>query len=99
MSKIVGASTSSDVASWCERGLSLLHHDILSDAYFAEISQDTGQYIFGVDDTLRTLEMGAVQKLIVWENLDVIRYTLRDHAKDGRYGKLKRKMLSKLTFI
>lgn len=48
--------------------------------YFDEISQDTGKYCFGVDDTLKGLEMGAVETLIVWENLDVMRYTLRNAA-------------------
>lgn len=46
--------------------------------YFDEISHDTGKYCFGVDDTLRGLEMGAVETLIVWENLDVTRHVLRD---------------------
>lgn len=44
--------------------------------YFEEISQDTGKYVFGVRDTLACLEMGAVETLIVWENLDTVRYTL-----------------------
>ncbi|KAL4567713.1 hypothetical protein LXL04_023305 [Taraxacum kok-saghyz] len=48
--------------------------------YFEEISQDTGKYVFGVDDTLKTLEMGAVDILIVWENLDINRYTLKNTA-------------------
>ena len=39
--------------------------------YFDEISQDTGKYCFGVDDTLKALEMGAVETLICWENLDI----------------------------
>ncbi|KAL1561308.1 Ethylene-responsive transcription factor 13 [Salvia divinorum] len=46
--------------------------------YFEEISQDTGKYVFGVDDTLKVLDMGAVQTLIVWENLDMARYTLKN---------------------
>lgn len=46
--------------------------------YFEEISQDTGKYVFGVDDTLKALEMGAVEILIVWENLDVVRYVLKN---------------------
>lgn len=45
-----------------------------------QISQDTGKYCFGVDDTLRALEMGAVETLICWENLDVQRYTLKNNA-------------------
>ncbi|KAK4413262.1 Eukaryotic peptide chain release factor subunit-3 [Sesamum alatum] len=46
--------------------------------YFDEISQDTGKYVFGVDDTLKVLEMGAVETLIVWENLDMSRYVLKN---------------------
>ncbi|CAA0809911.1 Eukaryotic peptide chain release factor subunit 1-3 [Striga hermonthica] len=46
--------------------------------YFEEISQDTGKYVFGVDDTLKVLEMGAVETLIVWENLDVTRFILKN---------------------
>ncbi|KAI5827772.1 hypothetical protein K523DRAFT_390170, partial [Schizophyllum commune Tattone D] len=48
--------------------------------YFDEISQDTGKYCFGVDDTLKALELGAVETLIVWENLDITRYVLRNAA-------------------
>lgn len=48
--------------------------------YFDEISQDTGKYCFGIDDTLKGLELGAVETLIVWENLDVTRYVLRNAA-------------------
>ena len=39
--------------------------------FFDEISQDTGKFVFGVGDTLQCLEMGAVETLIVWENLEV----------------------------
>jgi len=48
--------------------------------YFDEISQDTGKFCFGVDDTLKGLELGAVETLIVWENLDVTRYVLKNSA-------------------
>ena len=48
--------------------------------YFDEISQDTGKYCFGIEDTLKALELGAVETLIVWENMDITRYTLRNAA-------------------
>ncbi|KAM3403635.1 hypothetical protein ACQJBY_007016 [Aegilops geniculata] len=48
--------------------------------YFEEISQDTGKYVLGVQDTMAALEMGAVHTLIVWENLDVRRYELKNSA-------------------
>lgn len=50
--------------------------------YFDEISQDTGKYCFGVDDTLKALEMGSVEILIVWENLEIMRYMLKNHSTD-----------------
>lgn len=47
--------------------------------YFDEISQDTGKFCFGVEDTMKALEMGAVETLIVWENLDTQRIVLKNH--------------------
>jgi peptide chain release factor subunit 1 len=44
--------------------------------YFAEISQDTGKYCFGPKDTMHALESGAVEELIVYENLTLNRYVL-----------------------
>ncbi|KAF8515897.1 peptide chain release factor eRF1/aRF1 [Gautieria morchelliformis] len=48
--------------------------------YFDEISQDTGKYCFGIEDTLKGLDLGAIETLIVWENLDITRYVLRNAA-------------------
>jgi peptide chain release factor subunit 1 len=50
--------------------------------YFDEISQDTGKYCFGVEDTLKALELGSVETLICWENLDIQRYVLKN-ASNG----------------
>lgn len=50
--------------------------------YFDEISQDTGKFCFGVEDTMKALEMGAVETLIVWENLDTQRITLKNHNSE-----------------
>ncbi|CAI4058882.1 hypothetical protein N7582_001229 [Saccharomyces uvarum] len=54
----------------------------LLEAYFDEISQDTGKFCYGIDDTLKALDLGAVEKLIVFENLETIRYTFKD-AEDN----------------
>eukprot|EP00042_Codosiga_hollandica_P040064 m.341366 g.341366 ORF g.341366 m.341366 type:complete len:441 (-) comp55764_c0_seq1:299-1621(-) len=45
--------------------------------YFEEIALDTGRFCFSVADTMKALEMGAVETLIVWENLDIVRYELK----------------------
>jgi peptide chain release factor subunit 1 len=50
--------------------------------YFDEIALDTGKYCFGITDTLKALDMGAVETLIVWEGLETQRYVLRNSAGD-----------------
>ena len=62
----------------------------LINSYFDQISQDTGKYCFGVEDTLRALEMGAVETLICWENLDIQRYSLKNHTS-GKQNSVKKK--------
>ena len=46
--------------------------------YFEEISQDTGKICYGVEDTLKALELGACETLIVFEDLEITRWQLRD---------------------
>ena len=49
----------------------------LINKYFDEISQDTGKVCYGVEDTMKALEMGAVETLIVYENLEIVRWELK----------------------
>lgn len=56
----------------------LMKEKKLLQKYMDEISQDTGKYCFMVDDTLKALELGAVEDLIVWDNLDINRFVLRN---------------------
>jgi len=48
--------------------------------FFDEVAQDSGKFVFGVEDTLTCMDMGAVETLIVWENLEVYRTTLKNVA-------------------
>merc|ERR1712194_872081 len=58
----------------------LMKEKKLLQRYMDEISQDTGKYCFVVEDTLKALELGAVENLIVCENLELNRYVLRNSA-------------------
>ncbi|CAI9270551.1 unnamed protein product [Lactuca saligna] len=42
--------------------------------YFEEINQDRGT--IGIDETFEALHMGAMETLLVWENLEINRYVL-----------------------
>lgn len=50
----------------------------LLESYFAEISVDSGKFCYGVDDTMKALDLGACEIVIVHENLNLSRYTLKD---------------------
>ncbi|CDR45373.1 CYFA0S18e00386g1_1 [Cyberlindnera fabianii] len=47
-------------------------------AFFDEISQDTGKFCYGISDTMKALEAGSCETIIVYENLDVTRYVYKD---------------------
>lgn len=54
----------------------------LLNKYFEEIAKDNGLFCYGHEDTLKALDASAVETLIVWENLELIRYTLRDEENN-----------------
>lgn len=60
----------------------LLKEKKLLQKFMDEISQDTGKYCFWVEDTLKALDLGAVEDLIIWENLEIMRLVMRN-TTDG----------------
>ena len=77
---INGLNQAIELASESLGNLKFVQEKKLIERYFEEISQNTSRYCFGVDDTFSALEMGAVETLIVWENLNINRYVLRNHT-------------------
>jgi len=57
------------------------------DKFFHEISTDTGKYCFGIEDTMNALEQGAVEILIIFQDLDLYRYTIKkkDDIEEIKY--------------
>lgn len=77
-----GFNQAIELASEVLANVKFIQEKKLIGRYFDEISQDTGKFCFGVDDTLKALEMGAVDILIVWENLEIQRFLLKNHSLD-----------------
>lgn len=50
--------------------------------FFEEVATDSGRYVFGVEETLKALEMGAVETLVVWEALEIQRLVLKNKETD-----------------
>ncbi|GIQ87610.1 peptide chain release factor eRF1/aRF1, partial [Kipferlia bialata] len=66
------------LAQGCLTDCKFVQEQRLLNTYMDEIRQDTGCFCFGVRDTLNCLEMGAVQLLIVFEDLSSLRVVTRN---------------------
>lgn len=75
-----GFNQAIELSAECLANVKLVQEKKLLQKYFDEISQDTGKYCFMVQDTLKALEMSAVETIIVWENLALNRITVRNTA-------------------
>ncbi|KAF2823622.1 peptide chain release factor eRF/aRF subunit 1 [Ophiobolus disseminans] len=53
----------------------------LINEYFDHISKNSGKICYGIDDTLKALDAGAAETLIVFENLEITRWQLK--SSDG----------------
>ena len=50
--------------------------------FFENIALDTGMIVFGVEDTIKALELGALETMLLYEDLQIMRYEIRNPAKD-----------------
>lgn len=46
--------------------------------FFEQIALDTGMYVFGVQDTIKAMELGALETMLLWEDLEIQRYEFRN---------------------
>lgn len=49
--------------------------------FFENIALDTGLFVFGVNDTIKALEIGALETMLLWEELAIMRYEIRNPVK------------------
>lgn len=75
-----GFNQAIELSAECLANVKLVQEKRLLQKYFDEISQDTGKYCFMVQDTLKALEMSSVETLIVWENLTINRFIVKNTA-------------------
>lgn len=77
-----GFNQAIDLASEVLGNVKFIQEKKLLLEYFDEISRNTGKYCFGVTDTFDALKMGAVKTLIVWDNLDINRYLVKNSENE-----------------
>ncbi|KAL8710542.1 MAG: hypothetical protein Q9220_004975 [cf. Caloplaca sp. 1 TL-2023] len=72
-----GFNQAIELASETLSNVKFIQEKKLIGKYFEEISQDSGKVCYGVEDTLKALELGAAETLIVFENLEYTRWVLK----------------------
>jgi len=60
------------------RNVKFVHEKKIIGRFFEEIAKDSGKFSFGLKDTMDALEYGAVEILIIYENLEFNRLELKD---------------------
>lgn len=78
-----GFNQAIDLAADALADVKFIKEKKLISTFFDEISQDTNKAIYGVKETLTALEMGAIETLICWENLDLIRLLFSMFGHEG----------------
>lgn len=67
------------------RSVKFVHEKKVLNKFYEEIAKDTGKYVFGIKDTMEALENGMVDILMLWENMDYNRLTLKDSDENITY--------------
>lgn len=77
-----GLNQAIELASTDLKNVDLMKEKKILANFYEQISKDTGLYFFGINDTIYALEMGAIEKLIVYEDLELVRQELKN-TKEG----------------
>jgi len=77
-----GFNQAIELSSETLKNVKFLQEKKLIGKFLDEVAQDTGKFCFGIKDTMTALEMGAIETLIVWEQLDMVRLHIRNPHTD-----------------
>jgi peptide chain release factor subunit 1 len=61
------------------KNVKFVHEKNVLERFYVEIAKDSGKYVFGLKETMEAIENGMVDMLIIWENIDFVRLTLKDN--------------------
>ena len=50
--------------------------------FFEQIALDTGMICFGVEDTMKAMELGALETMMLFENIEIMRYEIKNPVKN-----------------
>merc|ERR1712039_1033405 len=71
----MGFNQAIELASETLKNVKFIQEKKLISKFLEEVAQDTGKYCFGIKETMQGLDMGSIETLICWEQLDINRLT------------------------
>jgi peptide chain release factor subunit 1 len=78
-----GFSQAIELASDCLSNVKFVQEKKMLQAFYDEIAMDTQMVVFGVEDTLKAMELSALKRMILYEDIEVSRYEFSNPAKGG----------------
>lgn len=72
-----GLSQAIELSKGCLSNIKLVQEQQIVGKFFEVLNIDTGKIIYSIQDTMRALEEGAVEKLLIFDNLEDLRVLLK----------------------
>lgn len=66
------------LASDCLTDVKFVQEKKIITKFMEEIAMDTNMIVFGTDDTLKAMEMGALERMILYEDIETTRYEMKN---------------------
>jgi peptide chain release factor subunit 1 len=73
-----GFNQAIELSQECLTNVKFVQEKKILSKFFEEISVDSGLVVFGVHDTIKVLETGAIEQLLLYENYDMWRLILKN---------------------
>jgi len=73
-----GLNQAIEMAQEVIQGIKFAHEKKIVSKFFEEITLDTSKFVFGLKETMRAAEMGAIDQFLVYENMNILRVTLKN---------------------
>lgn len=73
-----GFNQAIELASEAMKNVRFVMEKKLVSKFLDEVAQDTGKFCFGIKESMQGLDMGAIETLICWEQLDINRLQIRN---------------------
>jgi len=78
-----GFNQAVELATECLHNVKFVQEKKILSKFFEEISVDSGLVVFGVHDTMKVLETGAIETLLLYENMELCRVTFKNKEDES----------------